>query len=71
MDGSILRLLALGCPLALLGCETSPFADPNSNGSPISDPGFAGTGVGMLYALTVVSGQYNDLVGELFRISST
>lgn len=33
--------------------------------------GLAGTGVGMLYALTVVSGQYNDLVGELFRISST
>ena len=33
--------------------------------------GLAGTAVGMLYALTVVSGQYNDLVGELFRISST
>ena len=33
--------------------------------------GLAGTGVGMIYALTVVSGQYNDLVGELFRISST
>ena len=33
--------------------------------------GLAGAGVGALYALTVVSGQYNDLVGELFRISST
>ncbi len=33
--------------------------------------GLAGTGVGMIYALTVISGQYNDLVGELFRISST
>lgn len=33
--------------------------------------GLVGTGVGMLYALTVISGQYNDLVGELFRISST
>ena len=33
--------------------------------------GLVGTGVGMLYALTVVSGRYNDLVGELFRISSS
>ena len=33
--------------------------------------GLVGAAVGGLYALTVVSGQYNDLVGELFRISST
>ena len=33
--------------------------------------GLVGTGVGMVYALTVISGQYNDLVGELFRISSS
>ena len=33
--------------------------------------GLVGAGVGMVYALTVISGQYNDLVGELFRISSS
>ncbi|MEM9465078.1 MAG: hypothetical protein AAGA90_06880 [Actinomycetota bacterium] len=33
--------------------------------------GLVGTGVGMVYAATVISGRYNDLVGELFRISST
>ncbi|MEO0493377.1 MAG: hypothetical protein AAF081_08170 [Actinomycetota bacterium] len=33
--------------------------------------GRAGAAVGGLYALSVASGRYNDLVGELFRISST
>ncbi|MEM9203850.1 MAG: hypothetical protein AAGC53_19580 [Actinomycetota bacterium] len=31
----------------------------------------AGTAFGGLYALTVLSGQYNDLVGELHRISAS
>ncbi|MEM8707998.1 MAG: hypothetical protein AAGE98_16155 [Actinomycetota bacterium] len=61
-----------GALLPVILLAALPHAWPTINGHLTHrNVGLAGASVGALYALTVVSGQYNDLVGELFRISST
>lgn len=71
---SIPRMLAYtsGALLPTILLAALPFAWPRL--APVLTHRRLATGglaFGGLYALTVISGRYNDLVGELFRISST